>query len=345
MPKRTFRIREGEPLLDVASYGRGGPRETGGRLTPVQLEQIQRTVRRTPEVVVKVLPRASNDFKAVGKHLDYIGRKGELELETDDGERPSGRIGKDHLDDWDLDLDDVRRQATLAATKGRQLPKIVHKLMFSMPPGTPPEKVLGAVRNFAREEFWGQHRYAFVLHTDELHPHVHLVLKAVNEQGVRLNIKKATLRHWRSEFARNLRLLCVEANATERAVRGESVSAKKDGIYRASRRGDSTYLRAQTEAVAAELLKGEIRITTGKETLLQTRSEVDRGWLSLAEVLRRNDLHTLAGNVRLFLARMPRVQTDRERIAEAFAERGKRTPLPPDRGNPDEHSPWRDLHR
>ena len=94
MPKRTFRIREGEPFWTSSSYGRGGPRETGGRLTPAQIEQIQRTVQRAPEAVVKVLPRASNDLKAVGKHLDYIGRKGELELETDDGERLSGRIGK-----------------------------------------------------------------------------------------------------------------------------------------------------------------------------------------------------------------------------------------------------------
>ncbi|MBK7250663.1 MAG: relaxase/mobilization nuclease domain-containing protein [Gammaproteobacteria bacterium] len=106
--------------------------------------------------------------------------------------------------------------------------------MFSMPPGTPPQKVLSAVRNFAREEFYGQHRYAMVLHTDEPHPHVHLVLKAVSEQGVRLNIKKATLRHWRSQFASHLRVQGVAANATERAVRGESRSAKKDGIYRAS---------------------------------------------------------------------------------------------------------------
>jgi len=234
MSKQTFRIREGEPLLDVVSYGRGGLREMGSRLTPAQLEQIQRTVRRTPEAVVKVLPRASNDLKAVRKHLDYIGRNGKLELESDDGESLSGQIGKTMLADLDLDIDDVRRQANLAATKGRKPPKLVHKLMFSMPPGTPPDKVLGAVRNFAREEFWGQHRYAFVLHTDEAHPHVHLVLKAVSEQGVRLNIKKAALRHWRSEFARNLRLLGVEANATERAVRGQGMKAEKDGIYRAS---------------------------------------------------------------------------------------------------------------
>jgi hypothetical protein len=256
MPKRTFRIREGELLFDLVSHGRGGPREDGRHFTPAQIEQIRRTVQRAPEAVVKVLPRDSNDLKAVGKHLDYIGRYGKLELETDDGERVRGRAGRALLDDWDLDIDDVRRQATLAATKGRKPPKLVHKLMFSMPAGTPQDKVLGAVRNLAREEFWGQHRYALTLHTDEPHPHVHLVLKAVSEQGVRLNIKKATLRHWRWEFARNLRLLGVEANATERAVRGETAKAKKDGIYRAMLRGDSTHHRAMAEAVAAELLKG-----------------------------------------------------------------------------------------
>ena len=70
--------------------------------------------------------------------------------------------------------------------------------MFSMPAGTPPDKVLAAVKNFAREEFGLKHRYAMVLHTDEPHPHVHMVVKAVSEQGVRLNIRKATLREWRT---------------------------------------------------------------------------------------------------------------------------------------------------
>jgi Relaxase/Mobilisation nuclease domain len=323
MSKRTFRIREGEPLLDVQSYGRDGPSESGGRLTPAQLEQIQRTVRRTPEVVVKVLPRASNDLKAVGKHLDYIGRKGELELETDDGERLSGRIGKDLLDDWDLDIDDVRRQGTLAATNGRQPPKLVHKLMLSMPPGTPPDKVLGAVRNFAREEFWGQHRYAFALHTDEDHPHVHLVLKAISEQGVRLNIKKATLRHWRSEFARNLRLLGVAANATERAVRGEPRNSKKDGIYRASLRGDSTYVRAQAEAVATELLKRNAGVEPGTRKLVETRKAVEDGWHSIANTLAKDGHRDLANDVRQFVERMPAAKTEREGIAAELLERAR----------------------
>jgi hypothetical protein len=321
MSKRTFRIRQGEPLLDIVSLGRGGPRESGGELTPAQVEQIRRTVRRAPEAVVKVLPRASNDLKAVGKHLDYIGRNGKLELETDDGDRLSGRIGRDLLDDWDLDIDDVRRQAALAATKDREPPKLVHKLMFSMPPGTPSEKVLGAVRNFAREEFWGQHRYAFVLHTDEPHPHVHLVLKAVNEQGVRLNIKKATLRHWRSEFARNLRRLGVEANATERAVRGETRKAKKDGIYRASLRGDSTYVRARAETIAADLLRGTNSVEPGKRTLVETRRQVESGWQNLAINLAKDDHEGLAHDVQRFVNRMSQPRTEKELIAARLLER------------------------
>ena len=314
MSKRTFRIREGEPLLDIVSYGRGGPRENGGRLTSEQVEQIRRTVQRVPEAVVKVLPRDSNDLKAAGKHLDYIGRYGELELEGDDGERLQGRVGRALVEDWDLDIDENRRQATLLGTTGGKPPKLVHKLMFSMPPGTPPEKVLTAVRNFAREQFALQHRYVFVLHTDEAHPHVHLVLKAVSEQGVRLNIKKGTLRYWRSEFARHLRLLGVAANATERAVRGESRKARTDGIYRASLRGDSTYIRVQAEAAAAELLKGDVRTDRGKRKLISTHLAIKRGWRDVALLLARDGKGGLASDVTRYAEGMPAPQTEREQL-------------------------------
>jgi type IV secretory pathway VirD2 relaxase len=190
-----------------------------------------------------------------------------------------------------------------------------------MPPGTSPDKVLEAVRNFAREEFWGQHRYAFVLHTDEPHPHVHLLLKAVDEEGVRLSIKKTTLRRWRSEFARNLRLLGVAANATERAVRGQGMKAKKDGIYRASQRGDSTYVRAQTEVVAAELVKGSSRVELGKRTLAETRRKVVSGWQNLAISLAQDGHRDIAISVQRLIDRMPPPRTEKELVAARLLER------------------------
>lgn len=42
----------GRPFLDIFSGGRAGPRVPGG-FTRGQIEQIWRTVRRTPEVMVK----------------------------------------------------------------------------------------------------------------------------------------------------------------------------------------------------------------------------------------------------------------------------------------------------
>src|SRR5437879_11305464 len=149
--------------------------------------------------------------------------------------------------------------------------------MFSMPAGTPPDKVLAAVRSFAREEFGLKHRYAMVLHTDEPHPHVHVVVKATDDEGRRLNIRRATLREWRREFARHLREQGVPANATERAIRGENRPQKSDGIYRAALRGASTHYREWAEAVARELTGGEFQAEPGRRRLLATRRDVVRG--------------------------------------------------------------------
>src|SRR3984957_3956751 len=204
MPKHLIQL-EGKPLFDIASYARPGSSRRD-RLSPEELGQITLTVRRSPEVMVKVLSRGGQDLKAIRGHLSYLNRGGDLDIETDDGERLKGEgVESQLLSDWDMELEEVRRRSKLGPREDRAPPKMVHKLLFSMPPGTPPRRVLEAVQGFAREEFGFQHRYAMVLHTDEPHPHVHLVLKARSEEGERLHIKKATLRHWREEFADKLR--------------------------------------------------------------------------------------------------------------------------------------------
>jgi hypothetical protein len=265
--------------------------------------------------MVKVLSKDSNSLRSVARHLNYIGRRGHLEFETDDGEHVQGRhAGQRFVEDWDLDLDKDRRDLDLAAGNGRA-PKLVHKIMLSMPPGTPAKGVLEAARKFAREEFALKHRYALALHTDEPHPHVHLVVKAVSEQGERLNIRKATLREWRQEFARHLRDQGIAANATERAVRGESRTRKRDGIYRAGLRGDSNYTRARDESVGAQLLEDVFRVEPGKVKLIDTRKRIERGWRAASEMLVAEGHPELAGRVDCFLAQMPPPRTERELIA------------------------------
>jgi hypothetical protein len=165
MPKHLIDVGGGRGWLDIWSYARQGPGRRD-RLSPAEIQVIARTVHRTPEVMVKVLNRGGHDLGAVGRHINYLDRDGEVEIETDDGERLKGKgIEKVLIDDWDLDLDDERRAGDLKPRATRNPPKLVQKLLFSMPAGTPPKTVLAAVKNFAREEFGLKHRYAMVLHT------------------------------------------------------------------------------------------------------------------------------------------------------------------------------------
>src|SRR5918999_180193 len=156
MTRRPIRIQgNGRPLLDIFNAGRAG------------------TVRRTPEVMVKVTGGGTSSG-SVSAHFGYISRHGELEIETAEGERITEEAQKEFLEDWHLDLIPGQYRAGRDGKQDARKAKLVHKIVLSMPAPTPPEKVLAAARNFAREKFALQHRYAMVLHTDQPHPHVHM---------------------------------------------------------------------------------------------------------------------------------------------------------------------------
>ena len=321
---RTIRLRRAEPILDICTYGRAGP--SSRPLTAIQIDHIRRTVTGAPEVMIKVTGGGrSTSRRGVIAHFSYIGRQGELEIETDDGQRLAGRTAAQSLfNDWDLDLQTARQRNALFATNGWKPPKLIHKIVFSMPAGTPPQKVLSAVRDFAREEFGARHRYAMVLHTDEPHPHVHVVVKAVSEDGRRLNIRKETLRAWRMAFASHLRRRGVEANATDRAVRGKGNGRKKDGIYRAALRGESTHMRERVEE-AARYIAQERRppVEPGRLTMVETRRSVTQGWLEVAKELQTQGQYRLAQRLYRFLQTMPPIATDRERTVGDLVQRIK----------------------
>jgi hypothetical protein len=172
-----------------------------------------------------------------------------------------------------------------------------------------------------------------VLHTDQPHPHVHLVVKAISEQGKRLNIRKETLREWRREFARHLRAQGIAANATERVVRGITRPQKSDGIYRAMRAGRSTHMRQRAASVVADPRAGSIHIEPGRAQLAETRESVVEGWLGLSQALRASGRDGLAHEVDRFTTGMPPPKTEREWIAQALvrqarhADPGDRRPI------------------
>jgi hypothetical protein len=104
MSRQPFRLLSDErPFLEIASLGRSGPSGTT-RLGPAQVEQIRRTVTKTPEVMVKVTGGGTNPG-TVAAHFAYISRRGKLAIETDEGERVSGLDAqRTFVGGWHLEL-------------------------------------------------------------------------------------------------------------------------------------------------------------------------------------------------------------------------------------------------
>ena len=152
-----------------------------GSLHRAQIEQIRRTVRRAPEVMVKV----TGGGKTVGAVAcapvihQPAGRAG-----ARDGRGTAGVEGGAEDTGQRLASGALGRSIPQAAgsDKPARTVKLVHNIVLSMPAPTPPDKVLAAAKIFAREKFALKHRYAMALHTHQQHPHVHLVVKAEDER-------------------------------------------------------------------------------------------------------------------------------------------------------------------
>lgn len=287
----------------------GGRRSTVRRLTLGESRaRLWGLVKKAPEVVVKVTGGGKTTQRVLA-HMDYITRNGKLEAHTDQGEIVAGREDvRELLDAWDLDI-----------SKGQGRFKQAFNIVLSMPAGTPPEKVLAAAQKFAREKFWGEHQYMMVLHEPKTdthkkpaeHPHVHLVVKAENNQGKRLYIRKATLEEWRQDFAHYMREQGVEAMATPREVRGTTMKAKKTKVYHAEKRGESTVLKKKLAEVSREL-QGEIVEKPWEDAISARRVAVVRALLGAAQEMKTAGDPQLAVALGQYAQDLPPLTTERD---------------------------------
>ena len=286
--------------------------------------RLERVARRAPEVMVKITGR-TRDGSHLLRHLDYISRNGKLPLEGPDGERLQGRAEVRALaDDW---------TAELAAEHRRRDSPMSLSIILSMPAGTDPHRLHDASRAFASAVFGDRHPYVFALHTDDRHPHVHLTVRALGQDGVRLNPRKADLQVWRETFAAALRARSIEAEATPRRARG---------VVRKPERTAVRKLRERFEAggSAPETLRGALRDAASDkpverpwEATIQKRQARIRRAL-VAETLRlgassSSENRALARDLEGFIRAMPAVATRRQILAQALDV--SREPSPPRR--------------
>lgn len=312
-----------------ASYGtvkgRKGRNVAGGRYSkpaptkkPAGREKLEATLKKAPEVMVKI-SGGGKDMRGIKAHLDYISRNGDVDLEDEQGRVHQGKEDvRDVRDDW----------------KGNGIPyesgnrREAFNIVLSMPPGTDRASVKDAARAFAAEMF-DNHQYVFAAHDDEKHPHVHLAVKAMDKDGIRLNPRKADLQHWRESFADKLREQGIEANATPRRARGVVQKAEKQAVrhinrdYSKGKRKEPAKVTAEAKTLAQREAAGEGRHSNPAQVAIgaaRKRTQKEYGTVARALAAGTADDKQLALDVVEFIKQLPPITTQHAERVRALKD-------------------------
>jgi len=310
--------------------------------------RLARVVKGAPEVMVKVSKPAKNDKSGnpikvsraseavrASEHLAYISRNGKIQVENDRGETFSGRqqVGVIYRE-WMEKHDEDRREGS-ATDRTR----ITTSIVFSMPGTANAEAVKDAVSALAKQEFQGRHDYAMALHTDTHHPHVHLTLRTVGEDGKKLNLRKADLQRLRDTFAEKLRIRGIEAESTPRHARGVTRRGEVTPVYKIRQRGGKPLADARKMRQVRRDLDdngGRLPQKAWDDALIARRNRVmatyDQAVTILAGSADPKD-RDLARETKRFAAQLTETTTQRAEIARSLVGQGATRSVPVGRGN------------
>ncbi|WP_392714107.1 LPD7 domain-containing protein [Rhizobium ruizarguesonis] len=200
----------------------------------------------------------------------------------------AGATSLEEAKDWKRDLRSQERR------------DVAH-IIFSAKPGTPRERFVDAVRATLGREFAG-HRFAFVLHEDRQHLHVHAAVKMLSDTGERLHPRIQDFKRWRKTLAEEARERNVPMDAMSRFERANPPGYKQKDIQRVERGIASENLRRRVEAAKT----GALHIPTREEGKRHARAAAS-GWGDLAAITLQSPAQTApeAGVLRLYRAERP----------------------------------------
>lgn len=282
-------------------------------LTASAKARLHRIVHRAPEVMVKVTGRSRGGGGHLKAHLDYITRNGKIPAHAQDGRIIVGRAALRALnDDWLL--------ANAAESRGRSAANAAQSvsLILSMPPGTSPDRLEQAALAWARETFGTRYDWIMARHDDTDHPHVHVSVRAVGPDGRRLAPGPQELQQWRERFARELRKLGIEAEATPRQARGKVRKTSSTAILKALERGvqPKVLMLVREQAEREAQAPTETKPHTWSRAIQLRQENIRRAYLVRADALEIGtpDERQLATDIRLFVADMPVPLTHRQAL-------------------------------
>jgi hypothetical protein len=300
--------------------------------------QRLRALTGAPQAVVKIIGYRRGDGGGAAASLRYIGREdsdrandpngphesglGEIAMETQTGEILHSQEGRNRLlGEW-ADGFSSRRD-------GRD---VMH-LMMSFPASVSPETA-GAIAREALPQMVPGRDFAFGVHADTAHAHVHVLVRMRGPDGRQLRTDRAMLAGWREIVAERARSRDVALEASPRWARGLSEKRER-GWERAMRqRGEVPRTHREAAREVLGLIAAGQAVETRFETLLRATAERERtalqgmSWALITEARAapadtRGRLLDLAELALARAAALPDPQSRREIMAAIAEARGR----------------------
>ncbi len=259
------------------------------------------------------------------KHLAYIDRQGELEIETDGGRRLKGDgIEKGLSSDWELEELSAIGKAPYRGKPGRapREARAQHCALHAAGNRSPqsPVRQPRLCTRAVRIETPIRPGFAYGPGPSPRACRG----QGVSEDGERLNIRKATLREWRSRFAEQLRHHGVSGQCHRtRGARPEPQKPQDRYISFGSARGTrAIYATTGAASNVRCALEGFSR-TPARQRLLKPGARWSPGITAPAEALLQAGQADLARKILGFVGRMSPPRTADEHLVAAVARRSR----------------------
>ncbi len=278
-----------------------------------------------PEIVMKFDKTSVKSAHHLQESGRYISRNGKLECEDDEGQVLAGTEAIDErMKSW---VEDEELYQQTGA--GRPSDKLARRFIVSTPPGTDPEALKKAVRDFVAAEFKSRgFEFIWTIHTDKAHPHAHVLIKNRSADGKRLHYSNQELRAMRERFCVIAEKYGIDLNATSRAVRGRTRRAKPiERVKQEERRSVHPYHALRREELIKYFKEGKDLVADEHELMKRcrmTRTEILKNAAEYVEELRQTgkpeDL-ALAATIEKKISEMPPVESAQEVILRKAKEK------------------------
>lgn len=301
-----------------------------GKRIPQRVGQLHRNTRNNPEVVVKVSSYTKDRGRAIA-HAKYVTRRDKEGVEDLPAEMADGSLLSEPEE-----VDEVIDSWFAAPEKRKDARRTVN-IVLSSPAHSDVEKVKQAVREFA-SDFFGNHDYMFVTHTDTKNPHAHLTVKTRDFDGQQLRLGKDRLQIMRELYAQKLREQGIDVNASYRTERAQWRKSKSQALHHLDKPNAEKPRESRVSAArkrSAELGADSVKDQPWRSAMQAKRDAMNAEYRGAAKYLRQtfgDEFEAQAQALEEFGDQLPKPKTLSDEIAEQLHAQKQQQDRQPDAG-------------